>query len=79
MFNFLKFKKESDEKIEEGLTQTRQGFFKRIAGIFELNEVSDELWDELEELLIQADVGIETTTALLERLRDRADDEGDTN
>ncbi|MCL5960649.1 MAG: signal recognition particle-docking protein FtsY, partial [Chloroflexi bacterium] len=42
----------------------------------ELNEVSDELWDELEELLIQADVGIETTTALLERLRDRADDEG---
>lgn len=39
-------------------------------------EVSEALWQELEELLIQADVGVETTVALIERLREQADKDG---
>lgn len=39
-------------------------------------EVDEALWQELEELLIQADVGVETTVALIERLRERVDREG---
>jgi len=39
-------------------------------------EVDEALWQELEELFIQADVGVETTVALIERLRERVDREG---
>ena len=59
------------EKIKDSLTRTRQSFFGRVAGLFGANEVTEELWEELEELLIQADVGVSTTVELVERLRDR--------
>jgi fused signal recognition particle receptor len=39
--------------------------------LFGANEVAEELWEELEELLIQADVGVNTTIELVERLRER--------
>jgi len=60
------------EKLEQGLTRTRQSFFGQIAGLFQDSEITDELWEELEELLIQADVGVETTIELVEALRDTA-------
>jgi fused signal recognition particle receptor len=59
------------KKLETSLTRTRQSFFGRIGGLFGTGEVTDELWDELEELLIQADVGVNTTMALVEEVRDR--------
>jgi len=59
------------KKISEGLTRTRQGFFGKISGLFGAREVNDELWEELEELLILADVGVTTTVGLVERLRER--------
>jgi len=58
-------------KIKDSLTRTRQSFFGRVAGLFGANEVTEELWEELEELLIQADVGVNTTVELVERLRER--------
>ncbi len=58
-------------KIKDSLTRTRQSFFGRVAGLFGANEVTEELWEELEELLIQADVGVNTTIALVQRLRER--------
>ena len=58
-------------KIKDSLTRTRQSFFGRVAGLFGSNEVTEELWEELEELLIQADVGVNTTVELVERLRER--------
>ena len=58
-------------KIKDSLTRTRQSFFGRVAGLFGANEVTGELWEELEELLIQADVGVNTTVELVERLRER--------
>jgi fused signal recognition particle receptor len=57
--------------IKEGLTRTRKGFFGQIRGLLGSNEVTDELWQELEELLILADVGVGTTVELVERLQER--------
>lgn len=59
-------------RVEQGLTRTRRSFFGRIAGLFGHNEVTEELWRELEELLIQADVGVATTIDLVGNLRESA-------
>jgi len=61
--------------IKESLTRTRNAAFSRIAGLLGASQVTGSTWDELEELLIQADVGVETTLYLVERLRQRARDE----
>jgi fused signal recognition particle receptor len=66
---------EDDAKIEASLAKTRQGFFGRIGTLFQANEVTDETWDELEELLIQADLGINAALQLVERLRARVQKE----
>jgi len=66
----------SGKKIRESLTRTRNSFFGQIAGLFGANQITDELWDDLEALLIQADVGVETTTGLVEHVRQRVKQEG---
>jgi fused signal recognition particle receptor len=66
----------SSKKIKESLTRTRNSFFGQIAGLFGATQITDELWDDLEALLIQADVGVETTTNLVERVRQRVQQEG---
>src|SRR5438046_1731683 len=80
MFNWLKRKEEpkseehiqeQQQKVEEGLTRTRRGFFKQIASLFEVDEITEDIWEELETLLIQADVGVDTTVVVLDRLRER--------
>jgi fused signal recognition particle receptor len=60
------------QSIKDSLTRTRNTVFSRIAGLLGTSQVTDDTWDELEELLIQADVGVETTLYLVERLRRRA-------
>ena len=57
--------------IKESLTKTRRGFFGQIVGLLGANQVTDEFWEELEELLIMADVGVNTTVGLLERIQER--------
>lgn len=64
------------KKIEDSLTRTRRSFFGRIGGLLRQGEIDDELWENLEELLIEADVGVATTIDLIENLRDRAGREG---
>jgi fused signal recognition particle receptor len=70
MFGFGK------SKIRESLTRTRNSVFSQITGLFGGSEIDDELWDDLEALLIQADVGVETTTDLIEIVRGRVAQEG---
>jgi fused signal recognition particle receptor len=61
-----------DEKYSKGLQRTRQGIFGRITQLFSsAAEIDDETWDDLEALLVQADIGVETTSKLLNKLRDR--------
>lgn len=63
-------------KWKEGLTRTSKAAFGQIATMLGATEVSDELWDDLEALLVQADLGPETTVAVLDELEDRAEREG---
>lgn len=58
--------------LRNGLKRTRQSFFGRIAQMLSGAKIDDETWDDIEGLLIQADVGVDTTMALVERLQDRA-------
>lgn len=62
---------EDQERIERSLEKTRRGVFGRITTLFQANELDEEFWEELEALLIQADVGIETTLELIARLQER--------
>jgi fused signal recognition particle receptor len=64
------------EQTEEALQRTKRTWFGRVAGIFERSRIDDDLWDELEEVLIGADTGIETTERILTAVRDRVRDEG---
>ena len=52
--------------------RTRRGVLGRMRGVFRRGGVDDDTWDELEEILILADVGARTATALLEQVRERA-------
>jgi len=62
---------EDQAKLEASLTKTRHGLFGRIGALFQANELTDETWEELEELLVQADLGINTALRVVERLRTR--------
>jgi fused signal recognition particle receptor len=62
--------------IREALTRTRQTAFGRMATLLGQTEINDELWDDLEALLIQADVGVETTTDILDRAREEVKKRG---
>lgn len=59
-----------------GLGKTRQAFMGRIAQALGNTEIEDDTWDDLEALLLQADVGMDTTTKLIERLKIRMRSDG---
>ncbi len=52
-----------------GLARSSKAAFGRLAGIFGATEITAETWEELEAMLIQADVGLETSEAVIESLR----------
>ena len=56
-------------RIKEGLKKTRSGIMGRMEGLFARNAFDDEFYEELEEVLIGADVGVDTTLELVENLR----------
>ena len=64
-------KTQDDSKLEASLEKTRSGFMGRIGSIFQANEITEELWEELEEALIMGDVGMAVTTKLVEQTRAR--------
>jgi fused signal recognition particle receptor len=61
--------------LRETLARTRNNIFGRVQTILGQADITDDTWDELEVLLLQADVGAETTDTLLGRLKQRAKDE----
>jgi fused signal recognition particle receptor len=65
------------EKVEESLQKTRQGgLFGRIGELLGPGDITEDTWDELEELLIRADVGVNIATELVEDLRTTAERTG---
>ena len=64
--------KESVKIYEKGLTKSRQGFVSKLANLTnKYNKVTEEYFDELEEILIMADIGVNTVMSFMDRLRDR--------
>ena len=57
--------------FQRGLSKTRSSFFGRIANLFGASEVTAETWDDIEALLIQADLGVDTTTRVVHELKSR--------
>lgn len=55
-------------KWKQGLTRTSKATFGQIASLLGVTEVTDETWEDLEALLIQSDLGIETSESVLESL-----------
>jgi fused signal recognition particle receptor len=60
------------KNIEQSLTRTRRSFFGRIGELLAQAELDAGVWEELEELLIQADVGVATTVDLVQGVRDQS-------
>lgn len=62
--------------IRESLTRTRQSVFGQIVNVLGAGEITDETWEDLEALLIQADMGVPTTLQLVDALRARVVKDG---
>jgi len=69
------FARKQDKKIEQAVERTREGAFGRISNLFRQPIITEETWEELEELLIQADVGPATAIALVEGARSQVERE----
>jgi len=59
------------KKTEPGVKRSKETWFGKIANIFNRDAFGDEVWQELEELLVSADVGVETTSKLLSKVKQR--------
>ena len=71
IFGKTEEKTEDERKLEASLQKTRAGVLGRIATIFQENQITDELWDELEEALIVGDVGMRVAGELVNKTRER--------
>lgn len=68
------------DKLKEGLTKTRDGFTDKIDGILKsYKKIDEELFEDLEEVLVTADVGVSTTMILIDNLRERVREEKTTD
>jgi fused signal recognition particle receptor len=60
------------EKFKNGLARSRSGFAGHLESLFTRGELNDDFYDELEEILVSGDVGIETSLKLVAELKDEA-------
>ncbi|HNR01237.1 MAG TPA: signal recognition particle-docking protein FtsY [Anaerolineaceae bacterium] len=63
-------------KWRESLEKTRKATFGRIITVFGGSEINQDTWDELEALLIQADIGVDTSQIIIERIIKAVRDQG---
>ena len=81
---FFKKNKEEEKKsvkiYEKGLSKSRQGFVSRLASLTnKYAKVTEEYFDELEEILIMADIGVNTVMDFIDRLKKRVKEENITD
>ncbi|GAA4407572.1 signal recognition particle-docking protein FtsY [Nibrella viscosa] len=70
LFGF--FSKEKKESLDKGLEKTKDNFFSKLGrAVAGKSTVDDEVLDELEEVLITSDVGVETTVKIIRRIEER--------
>ncbi|HMX82212.1 MAG: signal recognition particle-docking protein FtsY [Saprospiraceae bacterium] len=66
------FSKDKEKDLDKGLEKTKEGFFDKIAKVvIGKSTVDESVLDELEEVLISSDVGLETTVKIIDRLNER--------
>ncbi|GGF03902.1 signal recognition particle-docking protein FtsY [Chishuiella changwenlii] len=66
--------KESKEKLDEGLEKSKTSLFDKISrAVVGKSKVDDEVLDDLEEVLISSDVGVETTVKIIRRIEERVE------
>jgi fused signal recognition particle receptor len=58
-------------RLKSGLTKTRDGLGKKLFGVFGGGKIDETLYEELEAILLSADVGIKSTTDLLDKIRNK--------
>lgn len=64
------------QRLKDGLKKTKESFVNQVTNIFTgRTNIDDELFEELEEVLIQADVGVKTTFTLIEKLKEDVEEE----
>lgn len=72
LFDKLFGKKQQQETLDQGLQKTREGFFTKITkAIAGKSTVDEEVLDDVENALVSADVGIETTVEIIDRIEKR--------
>ena len=72
VFSFFKSKKEKKEQLDKGLKKTKEDFFQRLSKIIAgKSTVDDDVLDQLEEILVSSDVGVDTTIKIIERINAR--------
>ena len=70
LFGF--FSKEKKETLDKGLSKTKEGVFSKLARVVAgKSKVDDDILDDLEEVLITSDVGVDTTLKIIERIEKR--------
>lgn len=68
------FSKEKKETLDKGLEKTKDSFFGKLSrSIAGKSKVDDEVLDDLEEVLVSSDVGVETTLKIIERIEQRVE------
>lgn len=66
------FSKEKKETLDQGLQKTKQGFFDKLTrAVAGRDKVDEEVLDDLEEVLVTSDVGVDTTLRVIERIEAR--------
>ena len=68
---FKRNNQESLKQTEEGVKASRDRWFGRILGILRSSRLDDSVWEELEEVLISSDVGVDTSLRVIENLKVR--------
>nr|MDQ2829181.1 signal recognition particle receptor subunit alpha [Chloroflexota bacterium] len=55
--------------FKQSLEKTRESVFKQVTNLFTTEVIDEDLWDELEELLVRADLGVSITAEVVDGLR----------
>lgn len=72
---FKRDQEKNKSNTREGVRRSRESWFGRIAGLLKSSRLGDEVWEELEEILISADLGVETSLSLVGKLKALAETE----
>ena len=72
---FKRDQEKNKSNTREGVRRSRESWFGRIAGLLKSSRLGDEVWEELEEILISADLGVKTSLSLIGKLKALAETE----